>query len=96
MKIKPIGDNIVVKGDSPETISAGGIVLPGADKNEPTKGTVVAVGPGKADKKGVVKPINLKEGDTVIFVKGTGKEVKLDEEQFIFLKEEHIIAIHHN
>lgn len=92
MKLKAINDNIIVVPIEDENVTSSGIVIASSTKPTPTKGTVVGVGPGKTNSKGVVKPLDIVEGETIIFVKGTGDKVKLNGETYVFLKPEHIIA----
>jgi len=76
MKVRPLGDRIVVRRQKPEETTAGGIVLPDSAKNKPQKGEVLAVGTGRLLKDGTRKPLQVKEGDVVYFTTWAGDEFK--------------------
>lgn len=93
MALKPIGDRVIIKQDAAETTTASGLVIAGNAQEKPQRGTVIAVGEGKIDNNGnLVKP-QVKEGDTVVYSKYGGTEVKLDEDEFIILRADDIYAI---
>ena len=92
MKLKPLGDKVVLKQLIAEETTKSGIVIPGAAKEKPQQAEVIAVGPGGVvDGKEVV--MEVKAGDHVIFSKYSGTEVKLDEETYIVVKQNDIVAI---
>lgn len=92
--MRPLGDRVVVEPLEQEQTTASGIVLPETAKEKPQRGTVVAVGPGRRDDKGAVVPMEVKEGDTVLFAKYGGTEVKLGSDQtVIVLRENDILAV---
>ncbi|HHV82392.1 MAG TPA: co-chaperone GroES [Tepidanaerobacter syntrophicus] len=92
MNIKPLGDRIVIKVLKEEERTKGGIVLPDTAKEKPQKGEVVAVGSGEIiDGKKV--PLEVKVGDKIIFSKYAGTEVKLDDEEYLILRQSDILAI---
>ncbi len=93
MNIKPLGERVVVKVLESEEKTKSGIVLPDTAKEKPQKGTVVAVGPGRVLDNGQKLPLEVKVGDKVLFAKYAGTEVKLDEEEYMVLKENDILAI---
>ena len=93
MKIRPLGDKVVVKASTADERTAGGIVLPDAAREKPQQGTVVAVGPGRLLENGERAPMALKEGDTVIYSKYGGNEIKLDGQELLILDQESIYAI---
>ncbi|MGE5576807.1 MAG: co-chaperone GroES [Syntrophothermus sp.] len=93
MQIKPLADRVVIKVLESEEKTQSGIVLPDTAKEKPQKGKVMAVGPGRYDEKGQKIPMSVKEGDTVIFAKYAGTEVKLEGEEYLILKETDILAI---
>jgi chaperonin GroES len=93
MKIRPLGDKVVVKASTAEERTSGGIVLPDAAREKPQQGTVVSVGPGRLLENGERAPMAVKEGDTVIYSKYGGNEIKLDGEEFLILDQESIYAI---
>ena len=93
MKLKPLHDNILVKRTEEEETSAGGIILSGSAKEKPSQGTVVAVGPGKKNDSGETTPLNVAEGDTVVFGQYGGNEIKLDGEEYLILSESDIFGV---
>jgi chaperonin GroES len=93
MKIKPLGDRILVKQLEAEEKSKGGIILPDTAKEKPKEGTVKAVGTGKILENGKVQPLSVKAGDHILFSSYAGTEVKLDGEEYIIMKEEDILGI---
>lgn len=93
MKIRPLHDRVVIRREEEETKSAGGIVLPGSATEKPSRGSVVAVGKGKVNENGDVRPLDVKEGDTVIFGPYAGSTVKLDGEELLIMSESDILAV---
>ncbi len=93
MKLKPLGDRIVVKVLSEEKKTKGGIVLPDTAKEKPTEGEVLAVGTGKVLDNGTKQPIEVKVGDHIIFSKYAGTEVKVDGEELVIFSERDVLAI---
>ncbi|AEM78116.1 chaperonin GroES [Thermoanaerobacter thermohydrosulfuricus] len=92
MRLKPLGDRVVVKVIQAEEVTKGGVILPGTAKEKPQQGEVVAVGTGEyIDGKKV--ELEVKVGDRVIFSKYAGTEVKLDGEEYLLLRESDILAI---
>lgn len=93
MKIRPLYDRVVVKRKEEETVSAGGIVLPGTAKEKPTQGEVLAVGNGKVLDNGDLRPMTLKVGDRVLFGQYSGNTVKIDGEELVILSESEIYGV---
>ena len=93
MKIRPLGDRAIVKRLESETKSAGGILIPDNAAEKPSKGKVIAVGPGKALKGGKTRPLSVKVGETVLFGKYSGTEYKEGTEEYVVLREEDIIGV---
>ena len=93
MKIRPLQDRIVVKRLEGETQTKGGIIIPDTAKEKPIEGKVVAVGNGKVLKDGKLRPLEVKVGDTVLFGKYSGTEVKLDGEEHVLIREEDVLAV---
>ena len=93
MRLKPIGDRVLVKREDAEEKTAGGIIIPDTSKEKPSKGTVMAVGDGARDEKGNIIPMTLKVGDKVFFTKWGGTEVKINDEELLIMKESDILAI---
>ena len=92
-KLKPLGDRVVVKPVEKEEVTKGGIVLPDTVTERPQEGKVLAVGPGKMTDDGKRIPMEIKVGDTVIYAKYGGTEIKEDAEELIILRESDILAI---
>lgn len=93
MKIRPLHDRVVVRRLEEERTSAGGIVIPDTAAEKPSRGEVIAVGPGKLLENGQVRPLGLKVGDTVLFGKYAGNEVKLSGKEYIVMREDDIMGI---
>ena len=93
MKIRPLADRIVVKRLEQEEKTKGGIIIPDTAKEKPVEGKVVAVGNGKVLKNGKVRPLDVKEGDRILFGKYTGTEVKVDGEEHVLLREDDVLAV---
>ena len=93
MKLRPLSDRVIVKQSEAENKTASGIVLPDMAKEKPTKGKVVAVGPGKLDEKGKPMDIGLRAGDTVYYGKYSGTDVEVDGEKFVILREQDILGV---
>ena len=93
ISIKPLGNRVVIEPIEQEEITAGGIVLPETAKEKPQEGTVLAVGPGERDDKGNHVALDVKEGDTVLFAKYAGTEIKLEGEKLLILRESDLLAI---
>ena len=93
MNIKPLGDKVVVKPAKVEEKTESGIILPGSSQEKPHQGTVVAVGPGARDDKGNHIPLDVKEGDRVIYGKFGGVDLKYDNEEYVVLSEKDILVV---
>lgn len=93
MNLKPLGDRIVVKPIEREERTPSGIILPETAKEKPQEGEVLAVGPGRRDDNGNRIPMEVKEGDRVLYAKYAGTEVKLDDQKLLILKESDILAL---
>ncbi len=93
MKLQPLFDRVVIKRMEEEKLSAGGIVIPDSATEKPIKGEVIAVGNGKALDNGSVRAPLVKVGDKVVFGKYAGTELKLDGNEYLFVKEDDIFAI---
>ena len=93
MKIRPLHDRVVIKRMEEEKTSPGGIVIPDSATEKPIKGEVIAVGNGKIQDNGKVQPLDVKVGDTVLFGKYSGTEVKVDSDELVVMKEDDIMAV---
>ena len=93
MKIRPLHDRVVVKREEEERTSAGGIVIPDSATEKPIRGKVIATGNGKILESGDVRPLDVKKGDTVLFGKYSGTEIKVDGEDLLVMREEDVMAV---
>ena len=93
MKFRPLHDRVVVKRLEEDTKTAGGIIIPDTVKEKPQQGKVVAVGPGARDESGKVTALDVKTGDTVLFGKWSGSEVKIDGEDLLIMKESDVLGV---
>ena len=93
MKIRPLHDRVVIKRMEEEKASPGGIIIPDRATEKPIKGEVIAVGNGKIQDNGKVQPLDVKVGDTVLFGKYSGTEVKVDSDELVVMKEDDIMAV---
>ena len=93
MKIKPLGERVLVEPFKAEEVAKGGIIIPDSAQEKPQEGKVIAVGTGKLDDKGKKIAFNVKVGDTVLLPKYGGTEVKMDGKVFQIMREEDILAV---
>jgi chaperonin GroES len=93
MKIRPLQDRIIIKRIPEEEKTKGGIIIPDTAKEKPLEGLVVAVGNGKVLEDGKVRPLDVKPGDRVLFIKFAGSEVKIDGEERLMLREDDILGV---
>ena len=93
MKLRPLHDRVIVKRMEEERMSAGGIVIPDSATEKPVRGQVLAVGNGKILDNGEKRPLDISVGDTVLFGKYSGTEVKVEGEEILVMREEDIMAV---
>ena len=93
MKIKPLNDRVLALREDEKQKSAGGIIIPDTAKEKPQRGKVVAVGSGKIDKDGKRTPLEVKAGDRILFGKYAGTEIKIDDVEHVFMREDDILSI---
>ncbi len=93
MKFRPLHDRIVVKRITAEEKTRGGIIIPDSAKEKPQQGEVISVGKGKSNDEGKVFPLDVKAGDTILFGKYSGTEIKLDGEELLIMREEEVLGI---
>lgn len=93
MAIQPLGDRVLVKPLEGEEKTKGGIVLPDTAKEKPQEGKVMAVGSGRVSENGKTIPLEVKKGDKILFGKYSGTEAKVEEEEYLIIREEDILAI---
>jgi chaperonin GroES len=92
MKLKPLGDRLIVRAIEEEETTASGILLPDTAKEKPQKGKVLAVGDGRLDDNGQRVPLDVSEGDEVLYSKYGGTEIKVDGEELLVLRESDVLA----
>jgi chaperonin GroES len=92
MKLKPLGDRLIVQAVEEEETTASGIVLPATAKEKPQRGKVLAVGDGKVEEDGKRIPLDVSEGDEVLYSKYGGTEIKVDGEDLLVLRESDVLA----
>ena len=93
MNIRPLHDRVIVKRMEEERTSAGGIVIPDSATEKPIRGEITAVGNGKVNENGEVRPLDVKVGDQVLFGKYSGTEVKVEGEDLLVMREDDIMAV---
>jgi chaperonin GroES len=93
MKIRPLHDRIIVKRMEEQEVKKGGIIIPDSAKEKPQEGKVIAVGTGKVADDGKKIPLDVKAGDKILFGKYSGSEVKVEDEEYLILREEDVLAI---
>lgn len=93
MRVKPLHDRILVKRLEEKEMKKGGIIIPDTAKEKPQEGEVIAVGPGKVGDDGKRQPMDVNVGDKILFGKYSGSEVKLDNEEFLIMREEDVLCV---
>ena len=93
MGFRPLHDRVLVRRTDGDEKTAGGIIIPDTAKEKPMEGEIVVTGPGARDETGKVQPLDVKKGDTVLFGKWSGTEVKLDGEDLLIMKESDIMGV---
>jgi chaperonin GroES len=93
ISLKPLGNRVVVEPIEQEEVTASGIVLPETAKEKPQKGTILAVGPGDRDEDGKRIPMDVSVGDTILFAKYSGTEIKVEDKKLLILRESDILAL---
>ena len=93
MKIRPLYDRVLVRRLESQERTASGLYIPDTAKEKPIEGKVVAVGSGRVDESGKVRPLEVKEGDRILFAKYSGNEVKIDGVEHLILREDEILAV---
>ena len=93
IKVRPLHDRIIVQRLEEDEQQVGGIIIPDTAKEKPQQGKVVAVGKGKIKEDGGIQPMDVKDGDTILFGKYSGQEIKLDGEDYLIMREDDLLAI---
>jgi chaperonin GroES len=92
-KLTPLHDRIVVRRVEEAETTRGGIIIPDTAKDKPQEGEVIAVGPGKSNDEGKVFPLQVKQGDRILFGKYAGTEIKIDGDDFLIMREEEVLGV---
>ncbi len=93
MKVRPLHDRVLIRRVAEEEKTKGGIIIPDTAKEKPSEGEVVAAGSGKANEKGVVRPLDVKKGDRILFGKYSGSDIKIDGIEHLILREDEILGV---
>ena len=93
MNVRPLHDRVILQRLEEDEQRVGGIIIPDSAKEKPQHGKVIAVGKGKTEKDGKVTPLDVKAGDTVLFGKYAGQEIKVDGEEYLIMREEEILGV---
>ncbi len=93
MNVRPLHDRIIVQRLEEGEQKIGGIIIPDSAKEKPQQGKVIAVGKGKSNDEGKILPLDVKEGDTILFGKYSGQEIKLDGEDYLIMREDEVLAV---
>jgi len=93
MNLKPLSDRVIVKAKEPEEVTKGGIILPDTAKEKPVEGEIIAVGEGKVSDEGKLVKMELKVGDKVLYGKYSGTEVKVNDVEYLIMRESDVYAI---
>ena len=92
MKLKPLGDRLIVQASEEDEVTASGIIIPDTAKEKPQKGKVLAVGDGEVKEDGTRRPLDVKEGDEVLYSKYGGTEITVDGDELLVLRESDVLA----
>ena len=93
MNVKPLHDRILVKRMEEKEMVQGGIIIPDTAKEKPMEGKVVAVGPGKVLEDGKISKMDIKKGDRVLFGKYSGTDIKIEDEEYVIMREDDVLAV---
>ena len=93
MNVRPLHDRIIVSRIDEGEQKVGGIIIPDSAKEKPQQGKVIAAGAGKVKEDGTRQPLDVKEGDTILFGKYSGQEIKMDGEEYLIMREDEVLAV---
>jgi chaperonin GroES len=93
MKVRPLHDRVIIERIEESEQKIGGIIIPDSAKEKPQQGKVIAVGKGRIEKDGKITPLDVKAGDTILFGKYSGQEIKIEGEEFLIMREDEVLAI---
>jgi chaperonin GroES len=93
MKVRPLQDRVIVQRIAEEEKTKGGIIIPDTAKEKPQEGKVIAIGKGKANQDGKITPLTVKAGDTILFAKYSGTEIKMNGNEYLIMREDDILGV---
>ena len=93
MKVRPLQDRVLVRRVAEEEKTKGGIIIPDSAKEKPAEGEVIAIGSGRVDEKGTLRPLQVKKGDRVLFAKYSGNDIKIDGVDHLIMREDDILGV---
>jgi chaperonin GroES len=93
MKFRPLHDRVIIERIDEGEQKVGGIIIPDTAKEKPQQGTIIAAGKGRIEKDGRVTPLDVKAGDTVLFGKYAGQEIKIDGNEYLIMREEEVLGV---
>ena len=93
MKVRPLHDRVIIERIEESEQKIGGIIIPDSAKEKPQQGKVIAVGKGRIEKDGKITPLDVKAGDTILFGKYAGQEIKVDGNEYLIMREEEILGV---
>jgi chaperonin GroES len=93
MKVRPLHDRVIVERIEEGEQKVGGIIIPDTAKEKPQQGKIIAAGKGRVEKDGKVTPLDVKEGDTILFGKYAGQEIKIDGSEYLIMREEEVLGV---
>ncbi len=93
MHVRPLHDRVLIRRIEEKEVIKGGIIIPDTAKEKPMEGEVISVGPGKIQEDGKRSPMDVKAGDRILFGKYAGTEIKIDDEDYVIMREEEILAV---
>ncbi len=93
MKVRPLHDRVIIERIEESEQRVGGIIIPDSAKEKPQQGKIIAVGKGRIEKDGKVTPLDVKAGDTILFGKYAGQEIKIDGNEYLIMREEEVLGV---
>jgi chaperonin GroES len=96
MKVRPLHDRVIVERIEESEQRIGGIIIPDSAKEKPQQGKIIAAGKGRVEKDGKITPLDVKAGDTVLFGKYAGQEIKIDGNEYLIMREEEVLGVIEN
>jgi len=93
MKVRPLHDRVIIERIEETEQRVGGIIIPDSAKEKPQQGKIIAAGKGRVEKDGKVTPLDVKAGDTILFGKYAGQEIKIDGNEYLIMREEEVLGV---